>query len=112
VLAQDDSAAETYQGDRFCPNRKGVYPKPIYPQAEPEYDSKDARARVQGTVILSAIVTKEGKTTEIKIVKSLTPGLDKQAIKTVSKWRFQPEINEDGQPCPAKINVEVAFKLY
>jgi TonB family protein len=57
------------------------------------------------------IVTKEGTTADIKVTKSLTPGLDQQAIKSVSQWTFEP-IVVDGQPCPLKMAIQVNFKLY
>jgi protein TonB len=86
-----------------------VFPHPTY-QPEPEYDDKARKKKIEGVVTLSVIVTKEGRTADIK-VKTLTPGLDHQAIKAVSRWRFDPA-TEDGAPCPVRINVQVQFHLY
>ena len=76
-----------------------------------EYDDKARKKRIGGTVTLSVIVTKEGRTADIKVVKTLTPGLDQQAMKAVSRWKFEP-VTQDGQLCPMLINVQVQFKLY
>ena len=57
------------------------------------------------------VLTKEGRTADIKVTKSLTPGLDQQAIKAVSQWTFEP-VMVDGQPCPLRIAVQVSFRLY
>lgn len=105
-----DKAKETYQGDALCQSRRGVYPHRVY-TPDPDYDNQARKKRIQGTVILSTIVTKEGTTADIKVLRTLTPGLDQQAIKAVSRWRFEPVV-QDGKTCPMKINVEVAFRLY
>jgi len=110
LLGQDNSAKETYDGEPLCQNRRGVFPHPTY-RTDPEYDDKDRKTKTQGTVVLSVIVTKEGNTVDIKVTKTLTPGLDQQAIKCVSQWRFEPVI-QDGKVCPAKMAVEVTFHLY
>jgi TonB family protein len=110
LLCQDNSTKETYDGEPLCQNRRGVFPHPTY-RTDPEYDDKDRKAKTQGTVVLSVIVTKDGNTADIKVTKSLTPGLDQQAIKCVSRWRFEPVI-QDGKICPAKMAIEVSFHLY
>ncbi len=110
LFCQDNSAKETYDGVPLCRNRRGVFPRPTY-QPEPEYDNKDRKKKIQGVVTLSVIVTKEGRTADIKVIKSLTPGLDQQAIKAVSRWEFEP-VTKDGEPCPARVTVEVSFHLY
>ncbi|HVM94036.1 MAG TPA: energy transducer TonB [Terriglobales bacterium] len=111
VVGQDAPAPGTYKGDAVCRPRRGVYPHRIF-TPDPGYDDKDRKKRVQGTVFLSLIVTKEGDTAEIKVEKSLTPGLDKEAVKAVSRWRFEPVTDDDGKPCPMNIKVEVEFRLY
>jgi len=110
LVCRDTPAQDTYKGDAFCTPRRGVYPHRTY-TPDPNYDDKDRKKRVQGTVVLSLIVTKEGDTDEINVEKSLTPGLDKEAVKAVSRWRFEP-VAEDGKTCPMKIKVEVEFRLY
>ncbi len=110
LFCQDNSAKEAYDGEPLCRNRRGVFPRPIY-QPVPEYDDKARKKKIEGTVTLSVIVTKEGRTADIKVVKTLTPGLDQQAIKAVSRWKFEP-VAQDGQACPMRMNVEVSFHLY
>jgi TonB family protein len=112
LICQDNSTKEpeAYQGDPLCQNRRGVYPHRVF-TPDPEYDDKARKKRIQGTVVLSLIVTKEGRTADVQVTRTLTPGLDKQAIKAVSQWRFDPVI-QDGKACPMRIAVEVSFKLY
>jgi len=113
LLSQDNptkETKETYDGEPLCGNHQGVHPRAIY-QPTPDYDEKARKKKIEGMVTLSALVTKEGQTADIKVVKSLTPGLDQQAIKAVSRWRFEPAA-QNGQPCPMRIAVQVSFKLY
>lgn len=107
---QDESGKETYQGQPLCRSERGVYPHRVFTPG-PEYDDKARKKKIQGTVILSTVVTNEGTTADIKVVRTLTPGLDQQAIKAVSRWKFEPVV-QDGKTCPMKINVEVEFRLY
>ena len=68
-------------------------------------------ANIQGRVVLWIIVNTQGMPEQIKIKKSLDPGLDQSAVESVSHWRFAPA-TKDGQPVAAMINVEVNFRLY
>lgn len=110
LLCQENSANETYEGEALCRNRRGVFPHPIS-QPAPEYDDNARKKKIEGTVTLSIIVTKEGRTADIRVVNGLTPGLDQQAIKAVSRWRFEPVV-QDGKPCPMRMNVQAQFRLY
>jgi TonB family protein len=110
LLSQDSSAKETYDGAPLCQKHRGDSPRPLY-TPDPDYDNKARKKRIQGVVTLSVIVTKEGRTADIRVIKTLTPGLDQQAIKCISRWRFEP-VEQDGQPCPMRVNIQVQFHLY
>jgi protein TonB len=85
-------------------------PKPRYtPDAE---FSESARAKkIRGVVVLAMIVTAEGRVRDVKVIKSLDPGLDKQAIAAVRKWKFEPA-TRDGKPVAVHLETEVDFRLY
>jgi TonB family protein len=57
------------------------------------------------------IVTAKGKVRDLKVIRSLDPGLDKQAVAAVSTWRFEPA-TKDGKPVAVHLPVEVTFRLY
>jgi outer membrane biosynthesis protein TonB len=48
---------------------------------------------------------------EIKIVKTLDPGLDQNAMDAVDRYRFKPAMR-NGEPVPVMLTVEVAFRVY
>lgn len=84
-------------------------PVPIM-KVEPEYSEEARKAKYQGTVLLAIVVDEDGRTRNIRVVRSLGMGLDEKAIEAVSKWRFRPGY-KDGKPVPVQANVEVNFRL-
>jgi periplasmic protein TonB len=89
----------------------GITPPRATYAPNPEYSDKARRAKVNGIVIVSLIVTPEGNTRDVQIVQSLTPDLDKKAVEAVKKWKFQPA-TKDGEPVAVRIKVETDFRLY
>jgi TonB family protein len=60
-------------------------------EVKPGYTSAALRSRIQGTVVLEAVVTTDGCASQIRVVRSLDPGgLDEEAVSAVVQWRFQP----------------------
>src|ERR1700751_4416719 len=111
MLCQSDSAEGYYEGQPIYKIGHGVTaPRSTY-APNPEYDDKDRRKKINGTVELALIVTKDGRAADVKVTKSLTSGLDVQAIKAVSQWRFDPA-TKDGEPVATRINAQVSFRLY
>ena len=72
----------------------------------------EARAdRIHGRVLLLATVTEQGVPEQIGVLDGLGDGLTEQALEAVRNWRFKPAIGKDGKPFPARIPVEVTFRL-
>lgn len=77
---------------------------------KPEYTRNAMRARVEGSVEVEAIVGIDGTISEPRIIRSLHPELDEQALAAVSQWRFVPgAIN--GKPAAMLVDIDVSFKL-
>ncbi|HEX5229701.1 MAG TPA: M56 family metallopeptidase [Bryobacteraceae bacterium] len=88
----------------------GVTPPTILYKAEPQYTDEARAAKIEGTVTLSIIVGVDQAAHDIRIVQSLDPGLDTNAIKAIMTWRFQPGI-KDGQPVPVQAMIQVNYRL-
>jgi periplasmic protein TonB len=84
-------------------------PTVIY-RVEPEYSEEARRARYQGTVVLQAIIRRDGKVDLIHLVRSLGFGLDQNAMEALRQWRFRPAM-KDGMPVDSTLNIEVRFNL-
>jgi TonB family protein len=65
----------------------------------PEYPPVERKAGIAGEMVLSLTVNAEGKVTEVRVVKSLSPNLDKIAIDAVRTWKFKLKAgNADSLP--------------
>jgi TonB family protein len=107
----DSSSLRTQSGDPVYKVGNGVTPPHVKKSPSPKYIKDAKAANIQGRVVLWIIVNTQGMPEQIKIKKSLDPGLDQSAVEAVSHWRFAPA-TKDGQPVAAMINVEVNFRLY
>ncbi len=88
-------------------------PRPIYvpdPEFTEEEKKNPDKAQYTGVVVLSMIVTGDGKPKDIKVAKSFRPDLDDRAVEVVRTWKFDPA-TKDGKPVMVKIMVEVHFHL-
>jgi periplasmic protein TonB len=77
-----------------------------------EYTDEAVKAKYQGVVELTAIITAEGKATDIQVVKGMGLGLDEKAIAAVRTWRFTPARGPDGRPAAVRQLIEAQFHLY
>src|SRR3989475_4768476 len=78
--------------------------------SSPVYSDAARAAKFQGTVVLSIVVTTEGKATSIYVLKGAPFGLTTRTIEAVQDWRFEPA-RKDGNPVPVRAQVEVTFRL-
>ena len=88
----------------------GVTPPTVLRRYKPAYSEEAKKARIEGVVILSAIVRKDGTIEVLKVVRSLDRGLDENAVRAIRRWKFRPGM-KDGIPVDVALNVEVNFSL-
>ena len=84
-------------------------PPIVLGQIVPVYPDFAKRARVQGTVVLSVDVRRDGSVREIRVQRSVT-GLDDAAIEAVKKVRFQPG-KAGGEPVDTTVIIPIEFRL-
>ena len=81
-------------------------------KVRPKYPEIARRAKIQGKVILQAIIRKDGSVSNITVLKSPGSkfGFDEQAIAAVRQWRYKPGL-QNGKPVDVYFTVVVDFVL-
>lgn len=77
---------------------------------QPQYTEIARKARIQGVVIVQAIINKQGDVTDVKVLKGLPMGLDQAAVDAIRKWKFEPA-TLNGKPVDVYYNLTVNFTL-
>jgi TonB family protein len=90
--------------------KKDVPPR-LLNTVNPDYTEAARKEKIQGVVRVEIVVTPQGKPCPVKVVRGLRPELDRNAVKAVEKWMFEPAQRE-GKPVASRIVVEVSFRLY
>ena len=93
----------------FRPGPGVTFPK-ITKDVRPSYTADAMRERVQGGVMLEAIVLTDGTVGEVRVVRSLDKryGLDDAAASALKQWQFTPG-QKDGIAVPVLVEVEMTF---
>jgi TonB family protein len=79
-------------------------------QTSPIYPPELQAAGVEGTVMLQAIILKDGSVGAVKVVKSAGQELDQAAIAAVKQWQYQPTLL-NGQKVETMTTIDIAFQL-
>jgi TonB family protein len=100
---------------------KGTYPewtpdlvKPrVTFQLAPKYTSDAMRAKIQGDVVIDAVIAADGTVARARVVTSLDTqyGLDEEALKAVKQWTFEPGVL-GGLKVPVLTRVTLTFRLH
>lgn len=77
---------------------------------QPQYTEIARKARIQGVVIVQAIIDKEGSVQNVKVLKGLPMGLDQAAVEAIKSWKFKPA-TLNGKPVTVYYNLTVNFTL-
>ena len=85
-------------------------PRPLH-TPDPKYSKSAKKQGIEGIVTLSAVIGTDGKAHDVKVVKSLEPSLDANAIEAVKTWKFAPA-TKDGRPVAVAMHLEIDFKLW
>jgi protein TonB len=75
----------------------------------PVYPTIAQTARVEGDVIVEALIDETGVVRNVRVLRSI-PLLDRAAVDAVSRWRYSPT-TLNNQTVPVIMTVTVSFKL-
>jgi periplasmic protein TonB len=75
----------------------------------PAYPPEAGRARIEGTVVLMAVIGKDGSVQDVRVESGL-PLLAQAAIDAVKQWRYKP-YTIDGEPVEVDSRITINFTL-
>lgn len=103
--AIDENPNRIFSG-RDVTERARILTKP-----NPQYTDSARKYRVQGSVTIRAVLSREGQVTNIRATNSLPHGLTEKAIEAARGIKFEPAV-KDGRKVSQYILLEYHFNLY
>jgi TonB family protein len=76
---------------------------------DPAYPLELMRQNVGGTVILYAVIRRDGTVGNIRVLRSVDERLDRYASQAVAKWQFEPA-TKDGTPVEVEATFWIPFR--
>jgi protein TonB len=88
---------------------EGVQQAQLVSRIEPRYPPLALQTRKEGTVLLHAIISREGRITAIEVVSG-SPWFVQAALDAVRQWRYRPTIL-NGEAVEVETSITVIFRL-
>jgi TonB family protein len=104
--ASDIADARSLQSARAA----GVTLPRVRSHTNPSYTPDAMKAKIQGDVVMDAVVAADGTVRAVRVTRSLDRGLDDEAVKAVRQWTFEPA-TRDGRAVPVTVAVVMNFRL-
>lgn len=102
-------------GPMFVPKMKpvkiasGAADGLLVKKVPPDYPLEAKLVRLEGTVVLHAIIDREGEVSQVNAISG-PPLLESAAVDAVKQWQYRP-YSMNGQPVDVETTVEVVFAL-
>jgi TonB family protein len=79
-------------------------------QVDPRYPPEIVREKIEGIVILYAIVLKDGSVdaSSVSVLQKLDPRLDSYACEALRQWKFKP-CRQNGEPIDIQAEITIPF---
>ena len=76
-----------------------------------KYPTAAKEAKVQGMVVISFIVTSEGKVENVEVLRGIGSGCDEEAVRVISQSGTWTPAKKEGKTVATKMTLPVQFKL-
>ncbi|MBI4852916.1 MAG: energy transducer TonB [Acidobacteria bacterium] len=97
-------------GETYTQKSPGIKLPIITHTEKARYTEEGRLNKIQGKVVISALLNRNGTITDIKVLRSIGYGLDEEAIKTTMKVKFIPG-TKNGQTIDVRMLLEFDFRL-
>jgi protein TonB len=88
---------------------EGVLQAQLVSRIEPRYPSLALQTRQAGTVVLHAIISRDGRISALEVVSG-SPFFVQAALDAVRQWRYRPTML-NGKPVEVETTITVVFRL-
>jgi protein TonB len=79
-------------------------------KVDPKYPPTLIKERVEGEVVLYAVIRRDGSVDSIQLVHGIDEQLDANAMSALSQWKFRPALKQ-GTPVDLEAIVHIPFRL-
>jgi len=79
-------------------------------KVDPKYIAAAAAEGVEGKVLLYAVIRRDGRVDQVRLVQGIDERLDASALAAFAKWEFQPA-TKNGVPVDLEAVVQIPFRL-
>jgi periplasmic protein TonB len=92
----------------------GIQNPMVIRKVQPSYTGDAMRAKIEGRVVLEAVVDERGSVRDVRVVRSLDRqyGLDDQAVRAARQWLFRPARDRANNAVPIVIEFDLTFALH
>ena len=109
LIIEPESVPSTQKGQPLFVGGDVTPPRALI-KTPPQYTELARKERLQGVVIVQAIIDAAGNVAETKVLKGLPMGLNEAAVDAIGQWQFEPAML-DGKPVPVYYNLTINFRL-
>jgi TonB family protein len=102
--------SQSNQSQEEQPCKDGIKKAVILEQPRPKYTKEAKKKKIEGTVIIKAVLSSKGEVTNIKVISGLPEGLTERAIEATKRIKFQPAM-KNCRLASEWVQLEYNFKL-
>jgi len=77
---------------------------------DPAYPPELMKQRVEGRVLLYAVIHADGRVGEVRVIQGIDDTLDLNAVKAMLGWKFRPA-TKNGAPVDLEAVIQVPFQV-
>jgi TonB family protein len=94
---------------KLGPKNPGIKLPQCFYSPNPEYSASARNNHFGGTTLVEAIISKEGRVVDPRVVRGLPHDLNEMALATITTWRCRPAVL-DGNPVAVVVPFEITFR--
>jgi TonB family protein len=106
-----NSAQSSANDERLLKVGGSVQPPKLLKSVDPSFSEAARGTKTSGQTMVTFVVDRDGIPENIQVSQPAGVGLDEQAVKAVSQYRFRPAMR-NGAPVKVELTVQVKFDIY